>query len=191
MKLSVWAKQNGVTYLTAYNWFKAGILPVKSYQMPTGTIIVNEESEKNEKERNVVYCRVSNQSRKEELNYQVERCLEYCRANGWSVDIVYKEVASGMNDSRKELLKMIESKPTRIVVENKDRLTRFGFNYLEILLEKLGCDIEVINKEKVDEHDLIKDMVSIMTSFCCRLYGLRRGQNKAIKLKEILNDKIN
>jgi predicted site-specific integrase-resolvase len=90
-----------------------------------------------------------------------------------------------MNDKRKQLIRMLETNPTRIIVENKDRLTRFGFNYLDYLLKKQGCFIEVINLSKEDEEDLIKDLVSIITSFCCRLYGLRRGQNKSKRIKEI------
>jgi predicted site-specific integrase-resolvase len=86
---------------------------------------------------------------------------------------------------------MLESQPTIIVCENKDRLTRFGFNYLEILLKKQNCKIDIINRDMINETDLIKDMVSIMTSFCCRLYGARRGQNKAKKIKDVINDPNN
>jgi predicted site-specific integrase-resolvase len=99
-----------------------------------------------------------------------------------------REVASGMNDNRAEFWKMLQSNPTIIVVENKDRLTRFGFNYLRRLLEKQNCKIEVINQDHEDEKDLIKDLVSIITSFCCRLYGIRRGQNKSKKIQEVLDD---
>ena len=74
---------------------------------------------------------------------------------------------------------MLDSQPTTIVVEHKDRLTRFGFNYLDQLLPRLGCELIVINRDAIDENDLMKDLVSIITSFCCRLYGLRRGHNKA------------
>jgi putative resolvase len=51
----------------------------------------------------VIYCRVSNHSRKKEIEYQIERCEEYCRAKGYSITKVYKEIASGMNDNRKQL----------------------------------------------------------------------------------------
>lgn len=61
----------------------------------------------------------------------------------------------------------------------KDRLTRFGFNYFDILLPKIGCELVVINKDEEDKPDLMKDLVAIITSFCCRLYGLRRGKGKA------------
>jgi len=189
MKLSDYAKEQGVCYRTAYRWFKDGLIP-NSRQLSTGTILVDKES-KDTKSKVVVYCRVSNHSRKEEMEYQVNRCIEYSNAKGYSIEKVYKEVASGMNDNRRELWKMIDSIPSIIVIEYKDRLTRFGFNYIERLLNKIGCKIEVMNKDKEDEKDLIKDLISIITSFCCRLYGLRRGYNKAKKIKEqIDNDNL-
>ena len=81
---------------------------------------------------------------------------------------------------------MIDSNPTTIVVEHKDRLTRFGFNYLEKLLLKLNCKIIVINKDYEAENDIIKDMISIVTSFCCRLYGVRRGAKKVGLIKKVM-----
>lgn len=90
-----------------------------------------------------------------------------------------------MNDKRRELLKMLDSSPTTIIIENKDRLTRFGFNYLENLLLKINCKIIVINKENEDEADLMKDLVSIIASFCCRLYELRQIRIKFLKLKKL------
>jgi putative resolvase len=186
MKLNDWAKKQGISYLTAYRWFKAG--KINAIQYDSGTIIVHDENLSNKQEKIVIYCRVSNLSRKKELTYQVERCEEYCRAKGYQVYDVYKEIASGMNDKRKQLIKMLDSNPTKIIVESKDRLTRFGFNYIDMFLKKQGVNIEVINLAKEDEEDLIKDLVSIITSFCCRLYGLRRGQNKSKKIKEIIRD---
>ena len=156
-------------------------------QHPSGTILIEENTISSKPSGTcVIYCRVSNQSRKKELEYQVDRCEKFCSGRGLSVNKVYKEVASGMNDKRRELIKMLDSSPSAIVIEHKDRLTRFGFNYLENLLNKIGCELIVINKDKEDEQDLMKDMVSIITSFCCRLYGLRRSQNKINKIKQVL-----
>lgn len=186
MKLSQYAKLKGVCYRTAYLWFKNGLIP-NAKQMSTGTILVEGDYE-TIKPKIVIYCRVSNHSRKEEMEYQVQRCKDYCLAKGYSIEKIYQEVASGMNDNRKQFWKMIESKPTVIVVEHKDRLTRFGFNYLDRLLEKLQCNIDVINQDEEDENDLLKDLVSIITSFCCRLYGLRRGHNKSKKINEVIKD---
>ena len=190
MKLSQYAKEKGVCYRTAYNWFHKGLIP-NAKQLPTGTIIVSETKEQLPIDANIVtYARVSNHSRKKELEYQVDRINQYCLAKGYSIAKSYKEIASGMNDNRPQFWKMIDSEPTLIVIENKDRLTRFGFNYIERLLDKTNCQIEVIHQDQEDESDLIKDLVSIITSFCCRLYGIRRGQNKVSKIKEVLNDPI-
>jgi len=188
MKLSDWARQQGITYLTAYKWFKAGKI-LNAVQYDTGTILINEKPLAKNNDECVIYCRVSNQSRKKELEYQVERCEKFALAKGLVVKKVFKEVASGMNDKRKQLLLMLDSSPSIIIIENKDRLTRFGFNYLESLLKKLNCQIITINETNEDEYDLMKDLVSIITSFCCRLYGLRRTKNKVLKIKEILDAK--
>ena len=97
-----------------------------------------------------------------------------------------------MNDTRKQLWLALDSSPTRIVVEHKDRLTRFGFTYLERLLRRLGVEIVVMHLDKEDEKDVVKDLVSIIYSFCAKLYGMRRAYNKTKQIKEIIkleNDK--
>lgn len=189
MKLSVWAKKQGISYITAYRWFKDGKIP-EAVQYDSGTILVPEINNVKslDTKKCVIYCRVSNQSRKKELDYQVKRCEDFALARGLIVEKVYKEVASGMNDKRRELFKMLDANPQIILIENKDRLTRFGFNYLEKLLNKLNCKILIIHENHEDEQDLMKDLVSIITSFCCRLYGLRRTKNKVNKIKEVLNE---
>lgn len=187
IKLSKFAKLQGVCYQTAWLWYKAGKIK-GAYETPTGSVFVEIPEESQPKNRKVVcYCRVSNQSRKAELQYQVDRCVAYCNAKGYVVSGIFDEVASGMNENRRELWKAIASEPTILVVENKDRLTRFGFRYIAALLEKQGCVVEVMNHADNDEQDLVKDMISIVTSFCCRLYGLRRTKNKLAKIKETLS----
>lgn len=187
IKLARWAKQQGICYQTAFNWFKQGKIP-DAVQINTGSIFVEVSNETETPERVVIYARVSNQSRKKEIQYQVDRIEEYCISKGYQVEHVYKEIASGMNDNRIQFWKMLDSKPSLIVIENKDRLTRFGFRYLQRLLEKQGTRIEVLNPNDNDEQDLIKDMISIVTSFCCRLYGLRRAKNKRDKIVKVINE---
>ncbi len=192
LKLSEWAKIQGIHYQTAFRWFKAGKLPVPHEVTPTGSIFVLMDPEPTNPPTPfttaVIYCRVSNQSRKEELEYQVKRCQDFCATNGLVITHIYKEVASGMNDNRKAFWKMLDSNPTTIVIENKDRLTRFGFNYISRLLEKLGTKVIVINSCTSDKDDLIRDLVAVMTSFCCRLYGMRRAKNKLKQIKEAVSD---
>ena len=118
----------------------------------------------------------------------MNRIIEFANSSGIKTNKIYKEVASGMNDNRTQFWKMLDSNPSTIIIENKDRLTRFGFNYIERLLKKLNIEIIVMNNDQTDEVDLIKDLVSVITSFCCRLYGLRRGYNKAKKIQQQIND---
>lgn len=182
MKLSDWAKQQGIAYITAWRWYKTGKLPVSATQTPSGAILVDPTPPTGNSAW--IYCRVSSYAKKDDLNRQVIRCEEFCYARGWEIRKVVKEIASGMNDARPKLTKLLASKPRRIVVEHKDRLTRFGFGYFEILLPMLDCELVVMNRDTVERDDLMKDLVAIITSFCCRLYGLRRGKTKAKEIRE-------
>lgn len=189
MKLSTWAKQNNVHYRTAWRWVRNGTFPQKTFISETGSIFVVDEQPIAASETDdgvVIYCRVSSHDRKESLKEQVERCKDFALAKGWTVTKIHKEIASGMNDNRPELWKAIDGKPSRILVENKDRLTRFGFNYLKRLLKNQGTEIIVINEAEEDREDLIKDLCSVIYSFCARLYGMRRAANKARKIKDEL-----
>jgi len=188
-KLSEYAKQHGISYRTAHNHFKRGLIQ-GAYQLPTGTIVIPDSYSANKPEMVYLYARVSNQSRKNELQYQIDRLITFTNSKGLTINKIFKEIASGMNDSRKELSKILAKPPTKLIVEHKDRLTRFGFNYLETLLSQLGCEIIVMSRDSNEETDLMNDLVSIITSFCCRLYGLRRGSKKALELKSKLNDPI-
>jgi putative resolvase len=182
MKLSQYAKQQGISYRTALRWWQAG--QIKGYQAPTGTIIVtSEESTSQTTEKVAIYARVSTRERKDNLERQSERLSSYCAAKGYQISLVVKEIASGVNGSRPKLLSLLrDTSITRIVVEHKDRLTRFGFNYLETLLEAQGRTIEVVNMAENDKEDLLADLVAIVYSFTARLYGQRRAKRKTEKI---------
>lgn len=190
MKLSQYAKKMGVTYQTAHKWFKEGRID-GAYQLSTGTIVVPEENEKSKRTKTIIYARVSsNEQRQTNLVTQAERLVDFCMAKGWVIDDVVKEVGSGLNDNRKQLVKMLKD-PTvkRIVVEHRDRLTRFGFHYLEILAEIEGFEIVVVNKTlDNDKNDLMSDFTAIITSFCARLYSKRRQKRKQEQLEKLLID---
>jgi len=188
MKLSDYARKEGISYVTAWRWWKQGI--IKGRQSPTGTILVDEPVTKEPTQQSnkaYVYARVSTHNKKDDLERQVKRICEFCNANGWIIEKVVKEISSGMNDKRPKLQKLLEdTNVKRIVVENKDRLTRFGFNYIDTLLKTQGREVVVMNRDSKPDDDLMKDLVSVITSFCCRLYGMRRGQEKAKACKEML-----
>ena len=94
-----------------------------------------------------------------------------------------KEIGSGVNDSRPKLLTILADQSINlIVVEHKDRLTRFGFRYIETLLKGQGRSIEVVNTAENGTEDLLADLVSIIYSFCARLYGQRRAKRKTERI---------
>ena len=92
---------------------------------------------------------------------------------------VVKEIGSGVNDNRAKFLALLEDQQVRtIVVEHKDRATRFGFRYLDTLLKGQGRVIEVVNLAEDNREELLADLVSLVSSFAARLYGQRAGQTK-------------
>jgi predicted site-specific integrase-resolvase len=104
---------------------------------------------------------------------------------------VVKEIASGVDDGRSKLLALLKDPTiTQIVVEHKDRLMRFGFRYLETLLELQGRTIEVAKLAENDREDLLADLVSIVYSFATRLYGPRRAKRKTEAIVKRLKAEI-
>ncbi len=186
MKLKDYAQQQGVSYRTAWRWWKAGKLPGR--QMDTGTILIEPEpatpiAPSGATHQVAIYARVSSAENKSHLDSQAERLSAYCAARGYPVAKVVKEVGSGVNDSRPKLLALLADHGIRlIVVEHQDRLARFGFRYLDTLLKTHGRAIEVVNQaENGTENgteDLRADLTAIVYAFCARLYGQRRAKRK-------------
>jgi len=170
-----------VSYKTAWRWWHAGQLD--AYQVASGTIIVRETLEAAgrplDAQQVAVYARVSAAENRPNLESQADRLVAYCAAKGYQVHQVVKEVGSGVNDSRPKFLKLLADPSLAvIVVEHKDRATRFGFRYIEVLLERQGRRVEVVNLAENGRDDLVADLVAIVYSFCARLYGQRRAKRK-------------
>lgn len=156
---------------------------IKGYQAPSGTIIVTPEEPTTTQEKVAIYARVSTRERKDNLERQIERLSSYCAAKGYQISLSVKEIASGVNDRRPKLLSLLkDTSITRIVVEHKDRLTRFGFHYLETLLETQGRTIEVVNLAENDHEDLMADLTALLYSFTARMYGQRRAKHKTERI---------
>jgi putative resolvase len=190
MKLSEYAKKYGITYRTAFRWWQQGQL--KGFQKPSGTIIVTEGEQDVPVAKKVVapvviYARVSSPKQKASLDRQVARLEDYCAARGYQVGRIVKEIGSGVNDSRRQFLSLLsDPTATTILVEQKDRATRFGFRYLEVLLSQAGRTIEVANLAENNREDLLQDLSSIVYSLCARLYGQRRAKRKQELIGKIL-----
>ena len=188
MKLSTWAKKQGISYKTAWRLWSTGKLPLPAEQLATGTIIVKEPEASYEAGPSsvVLYARVSSSDQKQDLDRQLSRLVEYTTSHGLQVKGAIKEIGSGLNGKRTKLLSILRDPNVRtIVVEHKDRLVRFGFEYMEALLTASGRRIIVVDESEMKE-DLVQDMIDVLTSFCARLYGRRSAKNRAKKaLKEI------
>ncbi|WP_121444998.1 IS607 family transposase [Brockia lithotrophica] len=184
-KLSEWAKRRGITYKTAWRWVKEGKTPVPFEITPTSTILVH-EPEPAKGGIVALYARVSSSDQKADLERQVVRLLLFANAQGFSVGKTVKEIGSGLHGGRKELLKLLsDQNVTTIVVEHRDRLTRFGFEFLEAALRAQRRRILVVEEKEVDD-DLVRDMTEVLTSLAARLYGKRSAKRRAKKALEAL-----
>lgn len=186
MKLSEWAKKQGVSYRTAWRWFKEGLLPVQAEQMATGTILIKEENSL--PNQVVIYARVSSSDQKQDLDRQIARLVAFAHANKWVVVEAVTEIGSGLNGHRPKLMKLLTNPKVKIIlVEHRDRLMRFGSEYVESALTSQGRQIVVADSNELKD-DLVQDMIEVLTSFCARLYGRRSAKNKAKKALDAIRD---
>ena len=175
--LKEYAKEHRVGYRTAWNRFKAGKI-AGATKTETGRVLLLDTPLVFEP-KVAIYARVSSSENKPNLVSQAERLEHYARARAWPVVSVTCEIGSGVNDKRKKLESLLKQDGWNILlVEHKDRLTRFGFNYIQTLVELSGKRIEVVNPADNDKADLMQDLVSIIYSFSARMYGLRRAKRK-------------
>ena len=126
-----------------------------------------------------MYARVSSSENKKNLDTQAERLISWCNAQGWGVSKVVKECGSGINDQRPKFLALLANREiSKIVVEHKDRASRFGVAYIQTLLAMQERELVVVNTADTEESDLMGDFVAIITSFAARLYGRLRAKRK-------------
>ena len=182
MRLSQYAKKMGVSYRTAFRWWKAGKLD--AYQLDTGTIIVREPVSAQVPANVALYARVSSADQNEDLERQMQRLKDYAAAKGYRVTRTVSELASGLNDSRPKFLKLLtDASIGTIVVEHRDRATRFGLAYIEQLMAMQGRRLEVIFPSDTDT-DLVDDFIAVITSMASRIYGRRTSKRRAEKIKQ-------
>lgn len=186
MKLSEYAKKQGITYQTALKWIKNGKFPCRYERMPSGTIIVHGEDSINGV---AIYGRVSSHDQKHDLERQLQRLRDYTAKEGLIIIKEVGEIASGLNDNRKGLNGLLRSSEiTTIIVEHRDRLARFGTHSLEAALNQSGRKLIILNDTE-NNMDIVQDFVDVVTSMCARIYGKRAAKNKAKKMLEIAHKK--
>ncbi len=183
MRLSQYAKKMSVSYKTAFRWWKAGRLD--AYQLETGTIIVRDPLPEADQAKGIaLYARVSTQGQQADLDRQVERLKTYAASRGYQVTKIVQEIGSSINDTRPKLLKLLtDPQIGKIVVEHRDRLTRFGFVYIEQLFAMQGRSLEVLFPTDT-KYDLVDDFSAVITSMASRIYGRRYSKERAEKIKQ-------
>jgi len=199
-KVSEVARMLNVSTVAVRKWVKSGKLRAKRvgklWMIPEGEL-KRFLGEKPDETRAVIYARVGSHKQKKDgnLDRQVERLRSYCSAKGYKVVDVVTDVASGLNESRSGLQKLFNIVERHqvdvVVVEFKDRLTRFGFEYIKRFFESHGVGIEVVEEsEKGYMEELVEDFVSIIISFAARIYGKRSQKFRKIKklIEEVTRD---
>ncbi len=179
ISLTAWGRLYGFDKATTSRLHLTGKLPpeLQIEQLPNGRYYVVVPSRNDG--RCVVYARVSSADQKEDLDRQVGRVGEWATRQGYRPDEVVKETGSGLNGDRRRLRRLVAD-PTvgTIAVEHRERLSRFGFEYLEGALAGRGARILVMEEGELED-DLVRDVTEVLTSLCARLYGRRSARRRA------------
>ena len=189
----------GVSVATLQRWDRENIL--KAYRSPTNRRYYTYEQylefkgiKKTEDTRNIIiYARVSTRNQKDDLKNQITFLKQFCNSRGMIVDRCIEDYGSGLNYNRKEwnrlLDEVMENKVKTIVISNKDRFIRFGYDWFEKFCNKFNTEIIVVNNEELSPNEeLVQDIVSILHVFSCRLYGLRKYKNKIQEDEDIAKE---
>jgi len=172
----------GVSYKTAFRWWKSGKLD--AYQLDTGTVMIREPAQPQEAMQIALYARVSSLGQKDDLDRQMQRLKDYAAAKGYQVSKEVREIASGLNDQRPNLEKLLaDTSRGTIVVENRDRLTRFGSHSIDRPLEAQGRHLEMIFASDTGD-ELVDDVVSVITRMAARISGRQQSKRLAEKIKQ-------
>ncbi len=182
----------GISYSTLSRWVREGrIRAIRTaggvYRIPESEVRrIAEGLPISKVVRAVIYARVSSSDQKSDLERQVEYLTQYCSSKGYRVTDVLSDIASGLKTDRKGLLKLFNYVINRqvdvVLVTYRDRLTRFGFEYLEHFFKQFGVRIEVMFDEEPKNayQELIEDLIEIITSFAEKLYGMRSHKKKRL-----------
>ena len=189
----------GVSVKTLQRWDRDGIL--KANRTPTDRRYYTYDQylqfkgiqTENDIRDTVIYARVSTRNQKDDLQNQVEFLKQFCNAKGIIVNQCVEDFGSGLNYNRKKWNKLLDevmaNKIKTIVISNKDRFIRFGYDWFEKFCEKFNTKIIIVNNETLSPNEeLVQDIISILHVFSCRLYGLRKYKNQIEEDEEIAKE---
>ena len=185
------AKRLGVSVKTLQRWEREGrLIPVartdSNRRLYTETQLrefIGWPQTPERPTRLVAYCRVSSAAQKPELANQRRVLEEFVVARGLADVEFIEEVGGGLNFKRKRFLALMDEIGQReiatLILAHRDRLTRFGFEWFEHYAQTHGCDILVLNQERLSpEQEMVQDLMTIVQCFSSRLYGLRHYRKK-------------
>ena len=184
-----------ITRPTLTKYVKEGI--IRTITLPNGRYDYSKEDvfklfNKGVERKTYIYARVSTPKQKKDLENQVQLLKQFCFSNGWVINKVFQDVASGISfDKRKDFFKMlddiIQNKVERVVITYKDRLSRVGFELFYYLFKKYHCEIIVmsdIGSEKLDSQEVFEEIVSLLHCYSMKMYS----KIKCNKIKEVLQE---
>lgn len=194
-----------VSRITLLRWEEKGLItPVKFdsghrryKKSDIESLLGLDSAETSDKLNCLIYSRVSTKKQQASgnLKRQTERLKEYAKAKDYYVIEVYEEVASGINENRRQLNRMMKKVETEdihvVLAEYKDRVARFGYQYIERYCKSHKTKIELIeeNEGKTLNEEMVEDMISIITSFSARLYGQRGARKIKYEIKKMEQNK--
>lgn len=137
-----------------------------------------------------IYARVSTIKQKPDLENQINLLKQFCFANGYCINKIYTDIASGINfEKRKDFFQMLDDiisgKVERVIITYKDRLSRVGFELFYYLFKKYHTDIIVISEvgsQKLDSEEVFEEIVSLLHCYSMKLYSKRKNK----KINDIL-----
>ena len=139
-----------------------------------------------------LYARVSTPKQRKDLENQIALLKNYCFQNGYIINGIYQDIASGISfKNREQFFAMLDDvlagKVNRVIITYKDRLSRVGFELFTYLFRKYGCEITVISEvgsEKLDSQEIFEEIISLLHCYSTKLYSSR----KVKKIKEVLEE---
>jgi putative resolvase len=191
IKVSDYAKLKGNHYRTIMRHYKKGL--IEGYTNEYGRTYLKNPNYKPVEDKSlstkaVLYARVSNVTDKTSLDGQIERLRNYAAAKGYEIVGEFKEIDSGLDDNRKHFNQILNRDDYGILLaEHKDRITRFGYHYIENLLNRLNIKLEVINNIENEDKDMLDDFISVIKIFCDKIYG-SKSKEKTEKIIKELNE---
>lgn len=149
---------------------------------------------KNIERKTYIYARVSTTKQKKDLENQVRLLTNFCFQNGYVINGVFQDIASGISFKKREqffelLDEVLAGRVKRVVITYKDRISRVGFELFTYLFKKFGCEIIVISEigfEKLDSEEIFEELVSLLHCYSMKPYSNRKMR----KIKEILEDDV-